>query len=189
MRWIITASFAHPWRRLALAWTTASLALALFLPSAHAALIFPPPEPELGVSINDVTVSEPVSGTVAARFTIRLTGRISRSFTIAYQAADGSARVADGDYQPASGSVTFAPQPSDFQVRTVSVLVKADSIAELDETFFVDLSAGPADAPIISDAQGKGVIRGNAKPGDGGSGDYCDRHPGDPRCEPIQEQP
>lgn len=175
-------------RRLALAWLLAGLALAVLVPSARAAVVISPPAPELGISISDPTISEPLAGSVSARFTIRLTGRISRAFTIAYQTADGSARAVDGDYQPVSGGVTFTPQPSDFQVRTIGVPVKADSLAELEETFFVILSANPSDEPILCETQGIGVIRGNVKPSDsGGSGGYCDSKPSDPRCQPVHE--
>lgn len=189
MRWTsLLGALTFPWRRAALALLLAGLAMNLALPSAGAAFIFPPPPPDLepDIRITDVTLSESTSGTVTARFSVRLGGFIFQPVTVGFQTADGTAKVADGDYNAASGSVTFQPSSFENQTRTISVTVKADTVAELDETFFVNLSLISA-APdvLLLDGQGKGTIRGNNN-GSGGSGDYCDRNPDDPRCTPIQ---
>jgi hypothetical protein len=163
------------------------LALALLLgATAAAAAVAPPPDPpgEVGISIGDATVGERVDGVASARFTVRLLPRgavLTRPVTVTYRTEDGSATVADGDYQPVSGALTFKPNLN-AQVFTIAVPVTDDHVAELDETFAVRLSAAPGDEPVLADGQGAGLIRGGVTAGDtGGSDDYCDLNPGDPR--------
>jgi hypothetical protein len=77
-----------------------------------------------------------------------------------YATADGTATVADGDYQAKSGTLTFA---AGQQSQTVTVLVHGDVKVEDNETFLVNLSdarlGGQADARIsIADSQGIGGI-------------------------------
>jgi hypothetical protein len=77
-----------------------------------------------------------------------------------YATADGTATVADGDYQAVSGTLTFA---AGEQSKTVTVLVNGDLKVENDETFLVNLSdarlGGQASAQVsIADSQGIGVI-------------------------------
>src|SRR5262249_36515762 len=74
--------------------------------------------------------------------------------TVQYATADGSATVADGDYTPVSGTLTFAPGQTQ---QTVTVLVKGDAVAEPDETFFVNLSS-PTNA-VLGTSQGTGTIK------------------------------
>src|SRR5205823_5536883 len=74
--------------------------------------------------------------------------------TVSYSTADGTALVADGDYQATSGTLTFNPGET---TKAVTVLVNGDTKFEPDETFFVNLSA-PTNAGI-ADGQGQGTIR------------------------------
>jgi Calx-beta domain len=67
--------------------------------------------------------------------------------------ADGTATVADSDYQAASGTLTFAPGDTSKQI---TVLVNGDATVEPNETFPVNLS-NPANA-TIADGQGQGTI-------------------------------
>ena len=162
--------------------------LNLALASAGAAYIYPPPEPDLDQTIDivsDVVVSEPSSGTATVRFHVKLSGVISQPVTVAYATADGTARAALGDYVATAGSLTFQPSTFTSQSKSIAVTIKADSVAELDETFFVNLSLGPTDEVWLGDGQGKGTIRGSS--GSGASDDYCDRYPSDPRCQPVIE--
>jgi hypothetical protein len=66
-----------------------------------------------------------------------------------YATADGTATVADGDYQAKSGTLTFA---AGQQSQTVTVLVNGDVKVEDNETFLVNLSdarlGGAADARV-----------------------------------------
>jgi hypothetical protein len=54
-----------------------------------------------------------------------------------YATADGTATVADGDYEAKSGTLTFA---AGQQSQTVTVLVHGDVKVENNETFLVNLS-------------------------------------------------
>ncbi|MET0552399.1 MAG: Calx-beta domain-containing protein [Vicinamibacteria bacterium] len=72
--------------------------------------------------------------------------------TVAFATADGTA-TAGTDYVSTSGTLTFAPGVTS---QTVTVSVISDLDDELDETFFVNLSA-PVGA-TIGDAQGVGTI-------------------------------
>jgi ribosomal protein L35AE/L33A len=107
------------------------------------------------LSVNDVTVTEGNSGTVAATFTVTLTPVSGRSVTVDYATADGTAQ-APGDYQATNGTLTFTAGQT---TRTVTVLVNGDVVDENNETFFLNLT-NPGNA-TISDAQGVGTITDN----------------------------
>jgi hypothetical protein len=109
--------------------------------------------PVINVSINDVSVTEGASGTIAATFAVTLSQPGTSTITVQYATTDGSATVADFDYVAASGTVTFAPGEVS---KPVSVTVFGDSRFEPDETFAVNLS-NPSNATIV-DAQGIGTI-------------------------------
>ena len=104
------------------------------------------------LSIDDVTVTEGNSGTVSATFTVTLTPTSGRAVTVEYATANGTAQ-APGDYQAATGSLTFAAGQS---TRTVTVLVNGDTLDEDNETFFLNLS-NPGNA-TITDGTGVGTI-------------------------------
>jgi hypothetical protein len=72
--------------------------------------------------------------------------------TVDYVTADGSA-AAGADYVAASGTLTFAPGTTSA---SVSVSVVGDTVAELDEVFFLRLS-NPTGA-VILDGEGTGGI-------------------------------
>lgn len=100
------------------------------------------------VSVADVTLTEPTSGTTYAAFTVKLSAPSGQPITIDYETADGTAH-ADGDYQHASGTLTFA---SNETIKEVRINVNSDTLAEGNETFFLNLSNAPL--TIISDGQG-----------------------------------
>ena len=104
------------------------------------------------LSIGDVTVTEGQSGTVGAIFTATLSAPSSRVVTVDYATANGTA-TAPADYQATTGTLSF---PAGVTTRTVTVLVKGDTLDEADETYFVDLS-NPGNA-TIADSQGLGTI-------------------------------
>jgi hypothetical protein len=89
------------------------------------------------VSAGDVRVTEGNSGTVNATFTITLAGQPILPVTVQYATRDASA-TAGSDYTAVSGSVMFVPGETR---KTFTVTVSGDAIAELDETFRVDLSS------------------------------------------------
>jgi hypothetical protein len=73
--------------------------------------------------------------------------------TAQYATADGTATVANGDYTPVSGTLTFAPGQTQ---QTVTVRVNGDAVAEPNETFAVNLSS-PTNA-VLGTSQGLGTI-------------------------------
>src|SRR5262249_19215270 len=105
------------------------------------------------ITINDVSVNEGASGTIAAVFTVSLSSASAESVSVHYETADGTALVSDNDYQPVSDTLTFAPGET---TKTIKVLVNGDTVSESDEDFFVNLSS-PVNATIARD-QGKGTI-------------------------------
>ena len=106
--------------------------------------------PQLAVS--DAAVSEGNSGTRNAAFTVSLSVPISRTVTVNFATADGTALSAS-DYNTSTGTLTFAPGETS---KTVNVVVNGDTAAEGDETFTLGLSS--AANATISDATGDGTI-------------------------------
>jgi ribosomal protein L35AE/L33A len=108
---------------------------------------------EPAVSVSDVRVVETNSGSSQAIFTISLDRAATAEVSVRAATADGTAMAADGDYAPASETISFgAGQTS----RTFAVNVNGDTKFEPDETFTVGLSA-----PVgvtIADNQGVGTI-------------------------------
>ena len=109
-------------------------------------------DPLPALTINDVSVTEGDSGTVAATFTVSLSPLSGRSVTVNYATVNNTA-VAPGDYTATSGTLTFAPGQT---TQTVTVLVNGDLLAEVNENYFLDLTnAGNA---TIADSRGVGTI-------------------------------
>ncbi|MFO0848284.1 MAG: Calx-beta domain-containing protein [Gemmataceae bacterium] len=106
------------------------------------------------VTIDDVTVTEGNSGTTNAVFTVRLSEPSTRTVTVNFATANGTA-LSGGDYSATSGTVTFAPGEL---ARTISVSVLGDRFADADqfEYFYVALS-NPGNA-VLSDQWGIGSI-------------------------------
>lgn len=107
------------------------------------------------ITINDVTVAENNSGTVNATFTVNLAAASAQTVTVDFATADGTAN-APADFQTNNGTLTLSP--GDL-TKTITVLVNGDTLDEVAETFFVNLSnAGNA---LILDNQGQGTINDN----------------------------
>ncbi|MDC6351782.1 Calx-beta domain-containing protein, partial [Zeaxanthinibacter sp. PT1] len=83
---------------------------------------------------DDVTVNE-ADGT--ATFTVTLSGAVQGGFTLDYATADGSAE-ADGDYNAASGTLTFVG--NDGETQAIVIDINEDLLIEETESFFVNLS-------------------------------------------------
>jgi len=109
------------------------------------------PLPEL--TIDDVTITEGDSGSTTASFTVSLSAISSRSISVDYATADGTA-VSTSDYDAIPlTQLTFAPGEMN---QTVAVTVNGDVLIEGNETFFVNLSN--ATNATIADSQGEGTI-------------------------------
>ena len=105
------------------------------------------------VSIGDATVVEGNGGTVTATFTVTLNTASTFTTTVQVDVAADTATPGQ-DYVPLVGQfLTFAPGETQ---KTVSVTVNGDTLAEPDETFFVNLSN--AVNTTIADGQGLGTI-------------------------------
>ena len=105
------------------------------------------------LSINDVSFAEGNSGTTNLIFTVTLSAASNLTVNVNYATANGTATLADNDYQAASGTLTFNPGEL---TKTITVLVNGDQKFEPDETVLVNLSS-PVNA-AISDNQGSGTI-------------------------------
>jgi Ca2+-binding RTX toxin-like protein len=92
---------------------------------------------DAAVSVSDVTVDEPVSGTTLLTFTATLSHVNPRIVGFDWATSDGTA-VAPGDYLAGSGSSTIAVGQL---TRRFTVTINPDTLSEGDETFFTILSA------------------------------------------------
>ncbi|MEA2439983.1 MAG: hypothetical protein QOH76_1407 [Thermoleophilaceae bacterium] len=104
------------------------------------------------ISVSDTAVAEGDSSTRNAAFTVSLSAPISRTVTVNFATANGSASAAV-DYDSGTGVLTFAPGQTS---KTVNVAVNGDTSPESDETFTLNLS-GPTEA-TIADGTGAGTI-------------------------------
>lgn len=107
-------------------------------------------------AISDATVVEGNGpGMNNAVFTVTKTGVNTSPVTIKFATANGSA-LAAVDYQAQSSTLTFGP--TDVTM-TISVPIIGDTIDELNETFFVNLSKNnEEDSTTFTDSSGTGTI-------------------------------
>ncbi|HUQ87740.1 MAG TPA: Calx-beta domain-containing protein, partial [Vicinamibacterales bacterium] len=105
------------------------------------------------LAIDDVSVVEGDSGTVTALFTVTLSPAAAGNVTVDFVTANGTA-TAGSDYTARSGTLAFAPGQ---QSQTIAVTVTGDTVAESNETFFVDLSNASVNS-VIGDGHGIGTI-------------------------------
>jgi len=97
------------------------------------------------LSIDNVSASE--GSTPSADFTVSLSEPSEDTVTVDYKTASRSA-VAGGDYQPVTGTLTFAPGT---QTQTISVPIVNDSRDEVKELFVVNLT-NPTNAVLAAPA-------------------------------------
>ena len=103
------------------------------------------------LAVNDVAANEGNLGPRLFTFTVTLSSSVSRTITVDYATADGTATAPD-DYVPATGRLIFLAGETS---KTVTVLVNGDTAVEPDETFFVNLSNGTTP---IARSKGTGTI-------------------------------
>jgi hypothetical protein len=145
------------------------------------------------VSITDVKVIEGDSSVVAAMLTVTRFNIATQTLTVDWQTSDGSATVAGGDYQPASGTLAIPPESSSA---TITVLVNGDRHPEPDEFFSVILSNstnatiadGRGDVTISNDdpIPSVGITGGSVVEGDSGTGNLVFKVSIDPQNEKFQ---
>jgi len=105
------------------------------------------------VSISDSTVTEGNSGTTGAVFTVSLSAVSGQAVSVSYSTSNGVASAGSDYISFNSTFLTFAPGQTN---KTITVAVTGDLTVELDETFYVYLSA-PSNVKIAK-AQGVGTI-------------------------------
>ena len=92
------------------------------------------------IAIGDATVTEGNTGSVNAVFTVTLSASSPQEVTVAYATANGpvsGGATQPADYTAASGTLTFAASETS---KEITVQVVGDTIDEVDETFFVNLT-------------------------------------------------
>ncbi len=117
-----------------------------------------PPPPVGDISVSDVTIIEGNSGTQTVTFTVTRTG--AAPFSVDFSTADGTAS-AGSDYAATSGTLTFA----DGQMtQTVTVTINGDTVFELNETFFLNLTNASNGGVIIDNQAIATIINDDAAP-------------------------
>ena len=104
------------------------------------------------ISVHDVVVAEGNSGTTQASFVVGLSASSSQSVSCSFATADGTA-TAGSDYIATSGTLTFAPGEVE---KPVVVLVNGDTVDEVQETFFLNISN--VQNAVVNSSQGSGFI-------------------------------
>ena len=113
-------------------------------------------DPMPGLSIGD---AEPVAEGGAAVFTVTLVPASNHVVTVTYSTVDGTA-VADADFTPTSGTLTFNPNQT---TKTIRVPILRDTVHESSETFTVELD--DPTGTTLADSTGLGTIAADATPG------------------------
>jgi len=110
------------------------------------------------MSVNDISTSEPFSGTKTSAFTVSLSHPTTLSTSVNFATRDGTARgqttTIFGDYVGNSGTLNIPPNTLSGNV---TFGVQPDRIIEATETLFLDLSS-PVNATIV-DNVGRATIR------------------------------
>ncbi|MHC5767311.1 MAG: Calx-beta domain-containing protein [Nostoc sp.] len=106
------------------------------------------------ISISDVSIAEGNIGTTSnANFTISLSNPSYQQVTVNYNTSDGTAQIADSDYNSDLGTIIFAPGETS---KVISISVISDNQSEANETFSVNLSG--ATNAAIADSLGIATI-------------------------------
>ncbi|HYX27944.1 MAG TPA: FG-GAP-like repeat-containing protein [Pyrinomonadaceae bacterium] len=116
-------------------------------------------DPLPAITIFDASASEGLGADTTMAVTVRLSNASSDPVSIAYSFADGTATGGGVDYAGTPGTLTFNPGETQ---KTISVTIKDDTIDEINETFFINLST-PTNA-TISDGQALCTIIDNDGP-------------------------
>ena len=105
------------------------------------------------ISIADASVTEGDVGDTTLSFDVTLSVASPGVVTVDYTTNNGTATVADGDYDAGASTLTFGAGET---TKTVDVTVHGDATYEADEHFTLDLSN--ASGATIADDSGTGTI-------------------------------
>jgi Calx-beta domain-containing protein len=83
---------------------------------------------------------------------VKLNKKSDGSVTINYTTLDGTATAADHDYQPTSGTLTFA---AGEKTKTITVTIYGDTKVEHNEDFFVKITSGSSSVKIDGDGKNR----------------------------------
>jgi Calx-beta domain/Putative Ig domain len=100
--------------------------------------------------LGPLMVTEGNSGTKQVLIPVHLSGPSAVAVTFSYTTVDGTATVADNDYVPASGTLSFAPGET---TKNIVVEVVGDTKYEADELFKVVIS-NPVNATLLGPTPG-----------------------------------
>ncbi|MEZ6127577.1 MAG: Calx-beta domain-containing protein [Planctomycetaceae bacterium] len=106
------------------------------------------------LSIDDVSIVEGNAGTSMLTFTVTVDNAVSGGLTVMYGTSDVTAN-AGTDYTATSGTLTFVGTVGETQ--TIQVPIIGETVAELDETFNVTLSAINAGGRDVTLAKAVGI--------------------------------
>lgn len=90
-----------------------------------------------GLSVKDVSINRPTSGTATETFTVTLDPASANTVTVNYATSNGSA-AAGTDYSAKSGVLTFAPGVT---TQTVGVTITGIATSTPNRSYFLNLSA------------------------------------------------
>ncbi|RIK82793.1 MAG: hypothetical protein DCC68_05345 [Planctomycetota bacterium] len=105
------------------------------------------------VSIANASVVEGNAGTTTMTFSVTLSAPVDAPVTVTLNSADGTATIADDDYEAVAGA-TLTFNPGDPLTKTFDVTINGDTAVETNETFALTLSN--------LDAGGRNVALGTA---------------------------
>ncbi|MFM7427853.1 MAG: Calx-beta domain-containing protein [Elainella sp.] len=88
------------------------------------------------LSINSISLKEGNTDTTTALFTVSLSAASSQSVSVEYATVDGTATLAEDDYQSVTQTLIFAPGETS---KTIPVLINGDLTVEPNETFSLTL--------------------------------------------------
>ena len=85
----------------------------------------------------------------AMSFAVDLSGQVAEDVevTVEYVTKDGTAKAADADYHPSSGTLTFSHSETS---NTVTVQTREDKLNEEDETFAITIELAPDNPPGVN---------------------------------------
>jgi len=112
-------------------------------------------------SIGDATVNPGQSGTTPATFTVDLLAPTTSAVALPFATADGSATAAAGNYQSASGALTFSPGQTS---KSLTVNVPGTTTPGPTREFLVNLSAAAGSEVLRGQATGT-ILDTNIAPG------------------------
>jgi large repetitive protein len=104
------------------------------------------------VFVSDVSIREGNAGQRSLFFTVALSEPSPFTVSVSYATAPGTA-MAGSDYVTTSGTLVYTPG---LLSRSVTVLTNAETVSEIDETFFLNISGTVNGTPVI--AQGRATL-------------------------------